>query len=264
MKRNLRSHSRIDYKVLNSTGEKITKVTSDNVEELSELLDNISIEDSMDKVLVEESTLSDDIVDFIDENLVEDLIGSTEELDAAILKVENLRTKYRKVHKELEQQFEDYNNTFKTIYEEKVVQIKDYIKTCKEAKRIIRTKRAKEITSENESNERTVLFIIKEARRIILEIQSEFKKDFNNIDNDEIIRRKAEFSENIKKVENVSKRFQQILQSKFTTRHIDDEVTNLTKMYEKLLFNKDMYEIQLKKEVEIRELEKHNLFKEAN
>ena len=188
MKRNLRSHSRIDYKVLNSTGEKITKVISDNVEELSELLDNISIEDSMDKVLVEESTLSDDI----------------------------------------------------------------------------RAKRAKEITSENESNERTVLFIIKEARRIILEIQSEFKKDFNNIDNVEIIRRKAEFSENIKKVENVSKRFQQILQSKFTTRHIDDEVTNLTKMYEKLFFNKDMYEIQLKKEVEIRELEKHNLFKEAN
>ena len=144
------------------------------------------------------------------------------------------------------------------------MQIKDYIKTCKEAKRIIHAKRAKEITSENESNERTVLFIIKEARRIILEIQSEFKKDFNNIDNDEIIRRKAEFSENIKKVENVSKRFQQILQSKFTTRHIDDEITNLTKMYEKLLFNKDMYEIQLKKEVEIRELEKHNLFKEAN
>ena len=112
MKRSLRSHSRIDYKVLNSTGEKITKVTSDNVEELSELLDNISIEDFMDKVLVEESTLSDDIVDFIDENLVEDLIGSTEELDVAILKVENLRTKYRKVHKELEQQLEDYNNTF--------------------------------------------------------------------------------------------------------------------------------------------------------
>ena len=47
------------------------------------------------------ATISDDIDVHIDENPIEDICSSIEDLDVIVVKVENLRTQYRSKHQEM-------------------------------------------------------------------------------------------------------------------------------------------------------------------
>ena len=49
----------------------------------------------------EQSTLADDITDFIDENDREDNVNDTEDIDSFISRVEQLRSKDRRIHQKL-------------------------------------------------------------------------------------------------------------------------------------------------------------------
>ena len=94
-----RSKKRLDYKKLGETGERTEKqlkgeeeADRDNIGEVSKNTENT--------LSIEESTIADDLSDFIDENKVEDMLYSSE-IDNKISKLEELRTGYRRKHKEL-------------------------------------------------------------------------------------------------------------------------------------------------------------------
>ena len=123
----MRRSKRLDYKKLSETGEKIQKEVEveevqqevveeqgEKVAELSNLLRSISISEDLqlmsreaemekekiDALAIDESTIADNIADYIDENEVEDAT-SISEIEGKINKIEQLRTSYRKKHKEL-------------------------------------------------------------------------------------------------------------------------------------------------------------------
>ena len=60
--------------------------------------ENIS-QEKIDVLSLEESTITNDISDFIDENHVEDMLDASE-IDSKIRKLEDLRTGYKRKHKE--------------------------------------------------------------------------------------------------------------------------------------------------------------------
>ena len=60
--------------------------------------DNIS-QEKIDASSLEESTITNDISDFIDENHVEDMLDASE-IDSKIRNLEDLRTGYKRKHKE--------------------------------------------------------------------------------------------------------------------------------------------------------------------
>ena len=60
--------------------------------------ENIS-QEKIDVLSLEESTITNDISDFIDENHVEDMLDASE-IDSKIRKLEDSRTGYKRKHKE--------------------------------------------------------------------------------------------------------------------------------------------------------------------
>ena len=57
-------------------------------------------QEKIDALSIKESTIADDISDFIDENQVENMLDASE-IYNKISKLEELRTGYRRKHKEL-------------------------------------------------------------------------------------------------------------------------------------------------------------------
>ena len=131
LRRSVRVKSRIDYQELHKTD--VTKELSfkqgtaqDNFEanqinfsnenqensadvhEISTLLNNFSIlspppkmADNTAELDSEQSTLTDDILDFIDEKVIESDM-SIEEIETQITKIEQMRSKLRRIHKDIE------------------------------------------------------------------------------------------------------------------------------------------------------------------
>ena len=56
----------------------------------------------------EQSTLADDITDFLDENDLEGNINEAEDTDSCISRIEQVRSKYRRIHKDLANLKDDY------------------------------------------------------------------------------------------------------------------------------------------------------------
>ena len=70
------------------------------------------------QLIIDESTITEDICDFINENSINDICNSNEELNEAIRKIEEMRSKYRSKHKELQLNLsENYEAKFSKVYQ---------------------------------------------------------------------------------------------------------------------------------------------------
>ena len=158
----MRRSKRLDYKKFSETGEIIQKEVEveedkqevveeqgEEVAELSNLLRSISISEDLqlmsreaemekekiDALAVDESTIAEDIADYIDENEVEDAT-SISEIEGKINKIEQLRTSYRKKHKELKLMLgSKYGEVYEEDYDRKLSSVKEYIKKANHFKK---------------------------------------------------------------------------------------------------------------------------------
>ena len=272
----------INYRIFHSTGEKVDKdieqqdisnQSTNDIVELLSLLDNCSIEDStmskansmMNQLLVEESVIAEDITDHIDENPVQDLCDSIEDLDVSVNKMEELRSRYRGKHKELQFSIgDDYEPKIVKSYERMMTVMKTYIKDAKEAKRKIRKGEDDSKKEEKEMKEESINFLITDVRRSITDLTSEFKKDMNDVEDQELQRRKSDLAENMKRLENVSEKCKEIIMFPSKNEDVICGMKDVRERYENLLSLRDIYVDQLKKEISERELDKHDLFNEAH
>ena len=152
----------MDYKKLSETGERIQKEVEveedkqevveeqgEEVAELSNLLRSISISEDLqlmsreaemekekiDALAVDESTIAEDIADYIDENEVEDAT-SISEIEGKINDIEQLRPSYRKKHKELKLMLgSKYGEVYEEDYDKKLSSVKEYIKKANHFKK---------------------------------------------------------------------------------------------------------------------------------
>ena len=87
------------------------KIGDSTLTQLATMCNNCSIRESniaeenkfegIQQLAAQIATISDDIDVHIDENPIEDICSSIEDLDVIVVKVENLRTQYRSKHQEM-------------------------------------------------------------------------------------------------------------------------------------------------------------------
>ena len=108
----------IDYLSLHTTGKKYTQNTDSNsITELTQLLGDISISEinvNMEKLFTQVSILTQDILDFIDENHV-DNSNNISDLDMLSNEVTKYRTGFRTVHTEIKNQLGDAQQNSKIL-----------------------------------------------------------------------------------------------------------------------------------------------------
>ena len=111
-----------------------------------------------DSLKVDESTLAEDIADYIDENDVGDS-STVEEFDSIISRVEQLRTSYRRLHNELRIILQDrYAEEYEESYEKKLQAMKNYIKNAQSFKKDMSERRSKADIKKKASQLRSELF----------------------------------------------------------------------------------------------------------
>ena len=253
MRSSTRSKVRIDYQILNSSGEKVEKLDQSNqseesetgITELSNLLTNWSLhepkmtdskEGMFNKLMIEESTIYDDMNDFIDENSIEDNQESLEDLDDIVSKTENFRTIYRSKHKELEACLgEDYHNRYASTFMEQIAKLKQFITDAKNAKRALRSKRDQKSNEERESKNKVIDFTINNVLSVMENLEAEVKIDIEKTSDDELLRRKESKTSLFNTIEKLSNKIKDILEQTSLDYKRRVTTSNLTQRYEPLL-----------------------------
>ena len=134
-----RSKDRIDYKKLNSTGERKILDPVEGVANISTLHDSISVDEMTEKediaiksLYIQFQSVSDDISDFIEENQLDEADVTNEDVIANLSKVEALRSKYRTIFLQLQATVAELNQKNEGITYQKIMnQIKEFIKSNK-------------------------------------------------------------------------------------------------------------------------------------
>ena len=279
MQRLLRPKRRIDYKVLNATGVIVSKsklhdkenVESPIINELSNLFSSFSLNEEnsdsniniqMDQLNSNQQTIFEDISDLIDENPVDDL-DSIEDIDFYINKIEQYRTQYRSFHKQLEiLSGENYETTFQKQYDLILSKIKEYVKLAKQKRKHFTGAKHREDQYERDSKRRSRDFLMNEIKRSIRDMKSKFNSSLEDENDGEVLLRKTNLSDHLKMMENLSKRFRELLESSST--EIEDDINNISHLYKELVAENEIYIHSLEKQIKIRELNKQDLFKESN
>ena len=136
----------------------------------------------MQKLLCHEDSLYDDIYDYIDENPTSDLL-TVEDINAFTFKLEDLRSKYRNVHKEIKRfaSEDEYADTYSKKLTSTLQKMKDELVEAKRLKNDLRNdeidavaaSRHHQITKERNEIQRTensVRFLIVEVDRLSQEL----------------------------------------------------------------------------------------------
>ena len=177
--------------------------------------------------------LEADIDDHIEENKIDNSITVVEDIDMYLMKVEGLRTEYRKAYHELLSLTPDDNDgsneedagmkaEFSSKFNIVITAVKNYVIGAKDRRSQIRKDEARthgeEVLTKTKMEENAVYqrirsanFLLSEVSRMITELHNEFSKIRDNVSDEELMRRNTELVENQKKCEKLSKKFQQFL-----------------------------------------------------
>ncbi|MCH2405591.1 MAG: hypothetical protein MK200_05295 [Nitrosopumilus sp.] len=307
--RKLRNIQRIDYNALHKTGERrpMTDInTSEVVEEiigfetfigensndesnntLESLIDPFErlkvkpvneMSEEIEKMKALQESLQEDIMDYINENPIEDLI-IVEDIDNCLQRMEDFRAKYRNNQKVISRLTDQtFHVEHKTEFENTMQYIKNYIIAGKETRRQIRlksinlqdnekhTQRLKELEELNR-NKQTAEFLLNEVDRMIKELLNEVTEDLTregeNAVTDSGISNKQKKIPSIElRMNNLSDKFKNLLEIIPDT--VPDKalkITNTTTRYNALVKNYAKFKINLQNEVDKRELKKEETFK---
>ena len=258
--------------------ESSTLLTSTGVEDISRRISSLNISGEMARELAdlqdELAVLEEDIGDYLEENPIIGDVLSTDDLDDNIVRAENFRTNYRKLHLQVER-FVERNDEQTTKYERTLTRLKEFIGDAKNQKSLLRQK---EVTISQIVNERkmqeernqmdqsfaTSKFLLEEISSLSREIYDEFNKEKEDVSDDEIMRRRSQFPATMKQMEQLSTKIQKILatipatypdRAKILTRIEDD--------YNIINDEKKSYENHFKNEFIKRELMKTETFERS-
>ena len=258
---------RIDYKELATTGKRVVKesTASENVTDIdnfNNILDNILLEDTMSEkrkeLHIEGQALSIEISDFIEENYMFQFY-SDDDINRKMQRIEHLRSKYRKIHIELEMIVgEEYCTTYGKQYTSSVNDIKSYIKALNTH---IATKKNDEQKSTGDKMDMKLMFQIDEVNRLISDMEKLYDVNISNESDDNVKRRRDELTINKKEIRKIGEKIQLMYCEKIVDDDLLEKVNSVKMRYEKLLHLKENYSEQLIKLVDERDIDKSELFK---
>ena len=272
---------RIDYRILNNTGEKVSKMEdlkeSENVAQ-KHLSTEDQIENTSSVVTQLEEDLSlirEEIEDFIDENPINRSIVAAEDIETCVNKVSKFRTEFRIISKNISKSMppEKFENLYAKGNATLLTAIKEYIINANERKSQIRSVEKSSVSSENlyklkkqsgdtDQMKQAAMFLINEVTRITKELSTEFSKNKDDhVSDEEITQRKEDLPSNLLKLDQLSNKFQrclEIIPDSYENRQ--DVIKFMTTNYNELVVEKESYERYISNEITKREIAKEKSF----
>ena len=282
-----RDKPRINYKVLNTTGEKVyiddpvMQSSSDQQKIVSQMDDIKQNETELNLKMLHSKyvLLKEEIDDFMDENPTNQTLVSADDVEVCIEKVTQLRSKFRGICKDIENllELDQFNSTYTDEICTIMASIKEYIINAKDRKSEIR-KLEKDVTisdsslklkkniEEQSQKKRAADFLINEVTRITNELNNEFtKKTDNEVSDEEISRRKEDLSINLQKMDQLSTKFQrclEIIPEEYDNK--EEIISEMISKYDDLVKEKENYENFIQTEIQEREISKEKSFQVAS
>ena len=268
----------IDNTLINNTDTDI------DVQEISNLLHNFNIlspfstmdQEKISQLQTEQATSADDINDFLDENNLDDNISDIEDIESCISRIEQLRSKYRRTHKDLSKLSDNYEINYGKEFLETIASIKCYIKEANRRKGTIQQLQ-KEADVEEKHNERKIevqkqikkneacQFHINEINQLTKELNHEFKIKPDEIEDEHLLQMENEIKENNNKMGRLSSRIKNLLSLKQAWDLEQEEaIRNIYAVYQRLITRKNEYCTFIKEECSRKELSKEESFKTSN
>ena len=165
-------------------------------------------DDAVHRFVSQADAVTDDIYDFLDENPINEIRGNVSDLDRNVSKMEELRSQYRTLHKELKRLLPStYQAEFGQAYKETLEAIKGYIKDAKNERAGTRSKEANKTDGDKLRKSLSVKLMIDNGERIMTELRGQFAEPLNSMTDQELSRRLAELPEIIRKVDSIATKF---------------------------------------------------------
>ena len=218
---------------------------------------------AVNTLLGQVEAIDDDVTDFIDENPVGEVPSAVEDLDKVIKRMEDLRSGYRSKHKELRIHLgQEYGRELRTTYDNTLDIVKAYIKAAQVRKKELRGNEDSVKSKALEVKDEKLGFLRREIKRVMTELENVFVDDkiIKQESDEDILKRKNEQSDQMKKVDILSKNISQIIDlgEKAT------EMRTTKDRYDKLLVSRDRYVTDLANEEKSREIVKQKKFNQTS
>ena len=261
-------------KEINLTNQETSEVVSD-ISQANSSTVAMSAEEKWNKLFNQQEALSDDLVDYMEEHLF-DKDSAIEDINASINKIEDIRSRFRRFHKELRTLNNgQYEDEVKGGFDECLKSIKEYLKTIKSVKADIRSASTDDQSQvefvrkekEREDKERklnTAIFLVADVERMIESLLKDLQvevTDESKVSNDDLWCFKKVLPDMQKQVDTLSRKYKELLEvipSTFPDK--DDKLQGLHKNYQKLVLSHVKFTSDVSSEVKKRELTKEKLF----
>ena len=273
--KNLRNKASFDYKIYSETGEKVsrsddqfgsnpsnnTTSAESDVVSLQNLLDSWSLNDDMaeKQIQIEESILSDEIGDFIDENVIAD-ISNTDELNSKLSKMEELRSKFRRIHKEMNLNDDNYDQKYGKEYAVKMNDIKIYIKEINNKKKSLSMINDETKRKDAERKNKVMIFQMEDLNQQMEELEQVYEGDLQKEDDKRLKVRRNESKSYFKDTRKIGEKIFEMMNSKTDNLHLLHLLGELKTRYEDILNLKEKYQSNLRLVMEEREIDKNESF----
>lgn len=256
MSRASRSKPRIDYSLLNSTGEVVEKEPT--AEDLSIILDQLSLNEMPSPASINIKVLIQEVEDTIDENP----IHPGADFNETIMKLSELRKSIRHNEQSLLTETPDKDLTQAVMMT--LSSIKEYIKEANDSKLKSKLTQTKQEADTMQRKQKSLRFMIDDSEHSIEELIKEFTRQPNKCTDEELIQMKTNLSSSINLINEVSKRLESIFTTENDNYDIQESTNKLLERYEHLNNIKSSYTESLNYEIEERQVYKQKLFSESN
>ena len=263
MRRSQRVHRHLNYDIYHKDGLKVYKEaqTTDLPGSTSGLID-MSVGDQAKTLEAEIFSLTDDIKDFIEENVVEDFQHNVADMDAAIQRMEDFRSAYREKHRKIFSliEKEEYNKMFQQKPPDGLVAtMKDYILRIKENRKSLRNDESAAKSEKSNADSKYFKFLHQDLNVQMCDIAEEIDITLDDLSDYDLVLKKSRGPEMQKKLDMI---WQKILE--LMKMNIDDKATEaIQTKYRYIVGLKSNHVDNLQKEVLLREIKKKESFKRS-
>ena len=258
------------YEIYDDSGGKVYKDAMSDVEPKADATNGASPKDVKDEekgdtdariitgARLKVISVAGDVLDYIDENPIDDIASSKSDLDFAVNRIEDMRSQFRTCYLELRSHHEDEEDEI--IFEKNTKMMKDYIMKAKAALRVIRTGDDKQAKDDLSSKKSAFDFLHADALRILTELEGELKVDASASD-DDVIQMTKDIPNVEKKITLLGEKVRPVITSSMATT---ETVASVKKRYDAIFTAKSKYVSTLQEMKTQRELDKEQKFKESS
>ena len=238
-----------------------------DVDDLNILLNNLSLCQNMGQdsdhsekekqLLIDASSLSDEITDFIDEHPVNEACHSINDCNSILEKIEILRSNFRRRHKEIKTVVENYEENYGKEFAVKMGEIKVYIKDINSQNRYMQLKVKKH---DDHSKYKMFRFQMDEVIRMMNELQQIYEVPLKKETDKDIKRRRDELSIHNKEARKIGEKMEGMMSNITNDDVLMHEIDLLKSRYEEFLKSKNLYLKNVKIETDQREIDMNEAF----